>query len=207
MIQHDVQQGSEQWIALRLGRISASSMDKIISPTGKRSTQADKYMNQLLAEFITGESAETFKGNRYTERGHELEEEAADYYAMMKRVDVVKIGYCTTDDGLVGCSPDRLIGNDGLLEIKVPDPGTAVEYMLSGKLEQEYRPQLQAQLYVTGRKWVDIMCYLPKAKPIIQRCERNNDFIMSMITFIKAAHADLEFKKAELCRQGYLEAA
>lgn len=211
MLTIDCEQGSRDWFSSRLGKVSASSMHKIITPTGRESTQYSKYMDQLIAEVMTGRSAETFQGNKHTERGKELEAEAADYYAFLRGVDPVKVGFCLTDDETLGCSPDRLIGDDGLLEIKVPAPETAVEYMRQevdgkGKLEQEYRPQTQSQLLVTGRKWVDTMCYLPGApRQLIIRSTRNGDFLLTMNTLLKKFHQEMNGRLTSLREKGWVE--
>lgn len=183
MIIHDCIQGSPQWFTSRIGIPTASKFEKIITPAnGKASTQADGYQNELIAEILAGRPLETFKGNMWTERGKELEEEAVKYYEFIKEVSTVKIGFATDDDRTMGCSPDRLVGDDGLLEIKVLAPHTHVAYLLSGKTEQEHRPQTQGQLMVTGRKWVDTMAYFePKPEmSIIVRSDRDEIYITTL---------------------------
>lgn len=204
MIIVNVEQGTPEWHQARAGRISASCMDKIISPTGVKSKQADKYMAQLAAEKITGIAQEGFEGTAAMKRGKELEAEAANYYAMLRGVELERIGYCHTDDGLIGCSPDFLVGDDGLLEVKVTNGDTCIEYILSGKLVQEYTPQLQCQLFVTGRKWVDIMCYMPGAqKQLIERVSVNPDFSRDMIAYCMQANAVLADKLQQLKDKGF----
>lgn len=204
MIIIECDQGTDEWHQARAGRISASCMERIISPTGMQSKQADKYMQVLAAETLTGRSSEGFTSSAM-QRGKDMEAEAADYYAMLKGVELKKIGYCHTDDGLIGCSPDRLIvDSEGLLEIKVPNPDTVVEYVMNDKLVQEYTPQLQAQLYVTGCKWVDIMPYLPGSrKQLIKRVHRDGDFIAQMVMFSKEANKTLKAKLEVLKEQGF----
>jgi YqaJ-like viral recombinase domain len=128
----DCTQGSIEWTAARLGRITASNMEKIISPTGHESKQGDKYMNRLIAEIITGQSEESFAGNAHTERGNEFEQEAADYYAALNDLELQPVGFCLTDDGAIGCSPDRLIGEQGMLEIKTGLGHIFIESALTG---------------------------------------------------------------------------
>lgn len=201
----DCTQGSDEWIAARVGVVTASCMDKIITPTGKESTQTDKYMNQIIAEIITGESAETFAGNAHTDRGKEYEEEAVAYYAMVHGIEPQKIGFCVTDDGKLGCSPDRFVGEDGMLEVKTGLPHVLIESALNNKLEQDHRPQTQCGLRVTNRKWVDTMLYNPKMKPIIIRAERNNSFILDMNTALTKFYSNMDTKIEKLKTSGYME--
>jgi YqaJ-like viral recombinase domain len=202
MIHHEVTQGEDAWKKLRLGIITASNMDCIISPTGQESKQVEKYIHKLLSEQITGESSDTFEGNFNTERGKEYEQEAADYYSMVNSVELQKVGFCTTNDGRLGCSPDRFVGDDGILEIKTALPHIMVQYYLSGKLEQDHRPQTQSTLYIAERQWADTMLYNPMFKPIIIRSNRNGVFITDMLGFTDKALKMLDEKKKKLREQG-----
>jgi hypothetical protein len=182
-------------------------MDKIITPTGERSTQATKYMHQLIAEKISGEPCDDFKGNKHTERGKEWEPEAADFFAMTKGVELVRASFCTTDDGLIGCSPDYFVGDDELLEIKTGLPHVLVDYYLSGKLEQDHRPQTQAGLLVTGRKRITTMLFHPEMKPIIALAERNVPYLISMQTMIDDFNRKMNEKIALITARGFMENA
>ena len=201
---HDVQQNTPEWKALRLGRITASNMNCIISPTGKESTQVDGYINELLYEQITGVRADTFEGNSHTDRGHEFEQEAADYFSMMyPDLELKRVGFVTTDDGRLGCSPDFLAGDDALLEIKTGKPSVMMEYYLSGNLEQKHRPQTQATAYITERARIFTMLYNPNIKPIIVESPRNGPFITAMLQFTDKAFVLMEEKRAALKQQGF----
>lgn len=205
----ECEQGTPEWHQARLGRFTASNMDRIISPTGKQSTSVEKYVTQIIAEIITGESAEKFQGNIHTERGKMLEEEAVDYYCMLRKVDATKIGFCTTDDGRIGCSPDRFIGDDGMLEIKTCLSTIMVdeyekEILGKGTLEQDHRPQTQCGLLVTGRQWVDTVLYSSNMKPLIVRSARNTSYIMDMTRFTTEAQKILDRRLAALHGQGFL---
>ena len=85
----------------------------------------------------------------------------------------------------MGCSPDRLVGDDGLLEIKAPLPHTQVDYWISGELGERFRPQLQGQLYVSQRSWVDILCWHDVLPKLVMRVEPDE-------TFMKALHCELQ---------------
>lgn len=203
----DVDQNSPEWLAARIGKITASNMHKIISPAGQESKQVSKYVSQLIAEIIRGEPCNSFKGNENTERGHELEQEAADYYQFVKDVELKKVGFCLTDDGVIGASPDRFVCDDGILEIKTCLPEIMVEQYEKTTLEQDHRPQTQAQLFVTERNWVDTMLYCPKMTPIIVHSERNTSFIMDMVSFTKKAHASMQSRLQGIIGKGYYEPA
>lgn len=205
----NVEQNSPEWHAARLGRFTASNMSRIISPLGKQSTSVDKYVTDLIAEKITGLSAEKFKGNVHTERGKTLEEEAADYYAMLRGVELTKVGFCMTDDGIVGCSPDRYVGTEGMLEIKTCLASIMTEFCEQDdpekKLEQEHRPQTQCGLHVNSdRKWVDTMLYCPGwPKPLIVRSVRQTSYIMDMVRYTNMAHVSLQTRLAALRLKGF----
>lgn len=179
---HEVAQNSEAWEALRRGIPTASSFDKIITPHGKPSVQWKEYAHRCIAEKILKRPIDfTIAGSNWMQRGHELEGEAVNYYEAQTGKDTQLIGFVTTDDGSVGCSPDRLVGNDGLMEIKCPAPHTQIGYLLTGGVEEKYTPQLQGQLYVTGREWVDILSYDPDFPDhVIIRVTRNDFFIKTL---------------------------
>ena len=171
------EQRSPEWFAARLGVPSASQFGKIITPTGKRSTQADGYLNRLVAEILTGKSDQQ-EPNDAMLRGTELEPEARAYYELIGGT-VEEVGFCLHDDGF-GCSPDGLVGDTGLLEIKCPLPHTHVEYLREGVLPGLYVPQVQGQLLVTGRVWCDFLSYHPDMRPLLIRVERDEKFIQAL---------------------------
>ena len=80
----------------------------------------------------------------------------------------------------MGCSPDRLVGDEGLLEVKAPLPHTQVEYWLSGEVSERFRPQLQGQLYVSQRSWVDILCWHDVLPKLVVRVEPDDKFIAAL---------------------------
>ena len=146
MIVHDCVQGTTEWAWLRAGMPTASNFDKIITPKGAVSTQAEKYMFKLLAERIMCHPCEEFKSS-WMDRGQQTEGEAVAFYEMQRDVDTVKIGFVTNDTETIGASPDRLVGNVGLLEIKCPSEAVHVSYLLqAGSAYSEYRVQVQGQL-------------------------------------------------------------
>jgi hypothetical protein len=105
----------------------------------------------------------------------------------------------------MGCSPDRLIGDDGLLEIKVPKGGTHISYLLKADLDKDYYPQAQGQLLVTGRAWVDMISYHPKMQPQIIRVHRNNDFLFTLTGLLANFNKAMREKISILTAKGYME--
>lgn len=158
-------------------------------------------MNTLLAEWITGLPG-GMEPTPWMQRGVELEPEARAFYEMERGVDVQEVGFITRDDGLVGCSPDGLVGERGMLEIKVPSPGVHVEYLLSGELPSKYRVQVQGQLYIAERQWVDFLSYSPDMPCVLVRVERDEPYIESMAALIDKFVARMLSARDQLIRIG-----
>ena len=163
-----VLQGSEEWFAMRKGRPTASRFSEFVttakgdlsrakSGTGL-SSGARSYVAELIGECFCHDFI-GFAGNRFTDRGTELEPEARAAFVVATGTTVEQVGFCTRDDGIVGCSPDGLlISPDGTryagLEIKCPIPKTHVGYVLDGVLPDDYKQQVHGAMAVTGlREW------------------------------------------------------
>lgn len=203
MILHHFAQGSEAWYNARLGLPTASEFHKIVGADGtmrrsrsnkaRVSDQVRTYAIRLVTEKVLNRSLETLTGIEAMERGKELEPQAAKVYEFRQEVVTRPIGFITTDDGEIGASPDRLVGDDGLLEIKVPSPHTHVRYMLDG-FDEDYKAQVQGQLYVSERDWSDWMSYSPEMPQIIIRACRDEPYIRNM----EAALDEFVAMKAEM---------
>lgn len=194
---NDVEQGSEAWLKLRAGIPTASEFHKIITPTGKPSAQADGYLHHLLAEAIlkrpiAGPETEAML------RGRELEPQAVAAYELQTGFDTTVCGFVTNDEGTIGASLDRLVDVNGALETKCPNPATHVGYLLSRKIENEKKPQVQGQLYVSGRQWVDVMSYHPEMDRVIIRVERDEEYIRLLHHLLTDFVSKLEIHKAQL---------
>jgi len=179
-------QGSNEWLQSRLGKPTASNFGKLITPTGKPSTSADGYINELIAQRITGELAE-FYTNEAIARGNELEPAARALYEFINGVEVVEVGLCLHDEFECGASPDGLVGDDGGIEIKCPLPHTHVSYLRAGDVPGKYVPQIQGCLYITGREWWDFMSYHPAMEDLIVRVERDNEYIKKLADQVERA--------------------
>lgn len=206
MIVHAVNQGSLEWLRLRMGRPTASNFNRLVTPGGKLSSQASDYCNQLLAELILGRPLEG-PSMPWMDHGKKTEAEARSYYSLLHdKVTLTQVGFITTDDGLVGCSPDSLIDEDGMLEIKCPKESTHVGYLLSDHTAaKEYMPQLQGQLYVTGRAYVDILSYHPEMPEAIIRVERNEEFLKVLDAALKDFLAVLDVRRSKIEARGWIK--
>jgi hypothetical protein len=205
MIIHNVKQGSREWLDLRSGIPTASAFDRILTPTGKRSTSADSYLHLLIAERIMGHP-EVGAVSMWMGRGTQLEAEAVAFYELQRDCDSVPVGFITNDDGTVGASPDRLVGDEGLLEIKVPAPHTHVGYLLSQQtVDRAYYPQCMGQLWITGRKWLDIVSYHPEMPPALVRLERDEKFIAILADAITEFSIRLQSISDHLAADGIIK--
>ena len=177
MITEAVVQGSPEWTKARLGIPTSSNFDKLITTEGEPSKQRQKYMYQLAAERITGVKEESYK-NGIMERGILMEAEARDMYAFISGNEVEQVGVCFPDEKkLYGCSPDGLVGKDGQIEVKCPTSAIHVGYLLEGVLPKDYFQQVQGQLLVTGRKWLDFFSFYPGLKPLLIRIKPEKAFL------------------------------
>jgi hypothetical protein len=175
-ILHNCVQYSEEYDRLKLGMPTSSNFHKILTPRGKPSAQWDAYAYHLIAERLLRRKVDSYT-SRPMERGVIVEAEAAEWYEFDRDQTTERIGFVTTDDGRIGCSPDRLIGDIGLLEIKCPGPPGQVKYLLTGQPDTDHWPQLQGQLWITEREWVDILCWHDELPRIVVRAKRDKTYI------------------------------
>lgn len=191
---HHIEQGSEEWHALRRGMITASAVSRLITGTGKPANNDTSLAQllQLLGERITGESDPSFYCDDMA-RGHLLEPLARDIYAE-HRAPVQECGFVIAyfDGTVIGYSPDGLVGDDGLIEIKSPRPKNHLRSLLNDEVPAEYVPQVQTGLAVTGRAWCDYISYAPGLPLFVRRCERDEVAIAQLITAAQAAEAELQ---------------
>jgi putative phage-type endonuclease len=192
----DIEQGTDDWHALRRGVITASAIGKLLTATGKPASNdtSRAQLYQLLAERITGESDPGFYNDDMA-RGHLLEPLARNLYAKhFDPVDECGFVTLTTSAGVIGYSPDGLVGDDGLIEIKCPRPKTHLKSLLTGDVPSEYVYQVQTGLLVTGRRWCDYISYAPGLPLFVQRCGPE----LAVHEQILAAHDAAEQQLAQL---------
>lgn len=187
----DFEQGSEDWILARLGIPTASEFKSVLASgrDGGASKTRRTYMLKLAGERITGKPADSFT-NAHMERGKEMEAEAREAYAFISNVEPRQVGFIR--NRAAGCSPDSLIGSDGMLEIKTKLPHLLIDVMLKGKLPSEHRAQCQGQLWVAEREWVDFVAYWPGIRPFIFREHRNETYITELANAVDRFNDELD---------------
>lgn len=173
MIVHEITQNSLEWFNVRLGKFTASDAQAISANGAGLLTLVYK----KVAEILTNKKEEGYS-NLDMERGHELEDSARNLYEIKTDLSVDKIGFCELDSN-TGASPDGIIGDDGLIEIKCINDVKFVEFLCNKKIDTAHIWQMQMQMLVTDRKWCDYVIYNPnfKDKLIITRVERNENDI------------------------------
>ena len=158
-----MEQRTEEWFAQRLGKATASRIVDIIGKTKSGySTGRENYKVELALERITGSRAESYT-NPAMEWGTEQEPHARAEYARIKGIEVTEVGMVEHPSiPMSGASPDGLVGEDGLLEIKCPNSATHIKTLRSQKPEAKYITQMMWQMACTGRKWCDFVSYDPR---------------------------------------------
>jgi YqaJ-like viral recombinase domain len=181
MIIHTVEQGSPEWFLLRAGKPTASDSSKLITSTGERSKSLEGYAITLAGEKYAGKPLDAFEGNSWTDRGKLLEDEARDMYAFLYDATPEKVGFVTDDEQKYGCSPDSMIGPDGMLEIKCLKAENHLKALLyyrkHKKCQPDYVQQTQGQIYVCERTWCDLYFYHPDLPTLVIRQERDGAII------------------------------
>ena len=181
---YDIEQGSDDWLMLRLGKLTASKFADVISKgRGKEPSKTRvSYMYQLAAEILVGEPATFFK-NAAMQWGTDCEPAARAAYEIKHDIEVVECAFIEHDE-FVGVSPDGLVGIDGLLEIKCPTTVTHLKYYMSGTMPAEYLAQVQGQLWVSGRDWCDFVSYDPRVRSEADyfelRVNRDDEYIKNL---------------------------
>lgn len=197
----DAAQGSPEWLAARCGIPTASQFGRIISPkTLKPSEQASGYLHALLVERLFGVLGES-EGSGFMERGSVLEQAAVDFYELQRGVDTQQVGFMLRDDGRVGGSPDRLVGDNGGLEIKCPSAAVHVGYLLDG-IVAKYMPQVQGCMWLSGRAWWDLCSFHPELPPALVRVERDEEFIAALATAVEKFLERLDLAQRALDAMG-----
>lgn len=191
----DCEQGSDEWRAARLGIPTASEFSCLIASGrgGGESKTRKTYLYKLAGELITGQPMWSHS-NEHMERGKDMEDEARRLYSMLTDSEPQRVGFYKIDDGenTCGASPDSLIGDTGLLEIKTKLAHLQIEVLISGSVPSEHMAQLQGELYVSGREWVDLCCYWPGIRPFIHRVHRDEQYIEKLASAVRVFNLELQ---------------
>lgn len=181
MIVSDCVQGTPEWHRLRLGIPTASEFHRIVTPAKcELSKQSRQYMFRLVAEAVLHRPIEETIATEWIARGKDLERDAVRLYEIESAVRTLPIGFILTDDRKVGCSPDRLIqGLHAAVEIKCASPHVHLQYLMDG-FGDDYKPQVQGQLWVGEFEWVDRFGYHPELPPATTRTHRDDGYITKL---------------------------
>jgi hypothetical protein len=198
MIIHDVDQKSEEWFAIRAGKLTASCASKLITPTGKLSTQYKGEISRIIAEKLgLQDPEEPVRETYWMAQGVELEGEARSWLEVMWGRPVFQTGFITSDDGVLGVSPDGYIyelGDQGPelvpIEIKCPKPSTHIKWVLDGGLPEEHRAQVHFAMVVTGAPYAWFMSYNPNLEPLLIKVERD-EFTAALEAYTETYKTDL----------------
>ena len=156
-------QGSDEWFAARLGKVTASRIADLMArtKTGWGAGRAN-YMAELLCERLTGQTADRFT-NAAMQWGTDTEPQARAAYEFLSGNAVAEVGFVDHPRiAMSGASPDGLVGDDGLVEIKCPNTATHIETLLSETVPGKYRMQMLWQMACTGRGWCDFVSFDPR---------------------------------------------
>lgn len=186
----ECEQGSPEWFAARAGIPTASEFATVMAKGkgGGESKTRRTYMLKLAGEILTGRPMENYS-NHHMERGHEQEPEARNLYAFMTDAEPKQVGFIR--NGPKGCSPDSLVGDNGLLEIKTKLPHLHLDVLLKDDFPPEHRAQCQGQLWVAERDWVDLAVYCPGLPLFVKRAHRDEAFIQTLSDAVDAFNSDL----------------
>lgn len=186
----DCEQGSDEWYAARLGLPTASMFATVLAKgrDGGDSLTRKTYLRKLAGEIITGECMETYS-NEHMARGKDMEDEARRLYAFMTDADPKRVGFIV--NGPKGASPDSLIGDKGMVEIKTALPHILIEKLLKDDFPPEHKAQCQGNLWVAEREWIDIAVYWPKLPLFVKRAYRDEDYIKALSQAVDDFNAEL----------------
>ena len=198
-----IEQGSDAWFTARIGKVTASRVADVLAKTKTGySASRENYMAQLVCERLTNQKADGFTSVAM-QWGTETEPLARISYEVAQNVLVDEVGFVPHPSIIMaGASPDGLVGDDGLLEIKCPNTATHIETLLSQTVPGKYNTQMQFQMACTGRSWCDFVSFdnrLPaELQLFVKRVPRDNMYIRLMEEEIVKFLNELDIKIAQL---------
>jgi hypothetical protein len=198
IVHRDIEQGTLAWHLLRLGKPTASEFSNILTPKfeERKGEMPFTYLAQKVAEAYRTKplpSPFTFE----MEQGEILEDEARSWLELENDLTVDQVTFIETDDKRMGCSPDGLIGEDGGLELKCPQPKAHIKYLMRGTLPDEYATQVHGCMFITGRKWWNFLSYHRHFPPFLLKVERDESIIQKIESAVTnfCGRIDVELKK------------
>ena len=186
---YDIEQNTPEWHKIRLGRITASDFPILFM---KKDTKGyNDLLDTVAWERVFGESPEENFSSYYMERGKELEPEAIEHYKYLTFYSLKRVGFIELGSD-IGASPDAVVNEDGLAQVKCLKFTNHKEYVLSGKIPKKHIIQMQGELYVSQRKWNDYFVYHPLLKSTPKRLERDEKMISDIQTELNIALGKIE---------------
>jgi hypothetical protein len=186
----DCPQNSDAWYRARLG-LPTASMFKTIMANGRgggESVSRRDYLLKLAGELVSGEPMENYS-NAFMRRGKDMEDEARKFYSFLTSAEPKQIGFIK--NGNKGCSPDSLIDEDGMLEVKTHAAHIMVELILKDDFPPRHLAQCQGQLWVAEREWLDLICYWPGFPPFVKRIFRDSAYIRQLSIAVEQFNCEL----------------
>lgn len=193
------EQGSDEWHAARCGILTASVMSCLLvdgKGVAGLGAGALTLMNELIGERFTGEPAGKFGGNFHTERGHELEPQARAFVSERLGVEIVNVGIILNHG--CGYSPDGLIGDDGLIEIKTKLPKLQVDVILDGVIPKDHVVQCQVGLWISERDHIDFASFWPGMPLFHKRAGRDEAMIRKLAERAKTFYEVMEERTQQI---------
>lgn len=187
----DCEQRSPEWWAARAGIPTSSQFATVLAKGkgGGESKTRRTYLLKLAGEILTGEPMDNYS-NQHMERGREMEGEARDFYAFMLDAEPQPIGFIRNGD--TGASPDALLGEAGLLEIKTKLPHLLIDLILKDEFPPGHKAQCQGQLWVAEREWLELVVYWPRLPLFVKRVERDEPYIKDLAKAVAAFNDELQ---------------
>lgn len=182
---HHFDQGSEQWEEIRKGKATASRFKEVV--TAKKlelSASSQRYAAQLVAERLGIESTDPLP-TYWMQWGTEAEPYAIQEFERSQNLEVERVGFIELNDDC-GCSPDGLIGDNELIEVKCPKSETLIQWQLNGALPDEYRLQVQGSLWITGRSHCHFWGWHPQMAPMHLIVSRDEEVMDALDKWIPA---------------------
>ena len=174
----DFEQGTPEWFAAKCGLPSGSGFHRLVTPTGKPSTQIEGYCNELVAEVLIGEKVTQFE-TYHTKRGQELEPQARAWFEFQTDMEVQEVGFVLHDNGTVGVSPDGLLPFGGL-EIKCPKADNHIGYLRAGGIPRDYIAQVQGCMWVCERDTWSFVSFHPDLPELLVTVGRDTQYIKTL---------------------------
>lgn len=202
----DCDQNSSEWYEARRGIPTASMFATVMAKgrSGGESLTRKKYLYKLAGELLTGDVQEGYS-NAHMERGHEMEPDARNMYALMTDAQPELVGFVR--NGPKGASPDSLVGDTGMLEIKTKLPDLLIDVLIRDEFPAEHKAQCQGALWVAEREWIDIAVYWPKLPLFIKRAYRDEAYIADMSRAVDAFNSELAEVVEKVRRYGLPDTA